>query len=272
MSEVPNVTLTGGMAIPQVGFGVYQVPPAETERTVLAAIEAGYRSIDTAKLYRNEREVGRAVSHSGLPREELFVTTKLWNDDHGYGPALTAFERSRRELGLDYVDLYLIHWPAHSADRYVQTWRAFEKLLSDGVVRAIGVSNFEQVHLRGLVNQTQTVPSISQIELHPRQPQAQLRAFHAELGIATEAWAPLARGPLLPDRTVTELARKYGKTPAQIVLRWHLQLGNIVIPKSVTPSRIRENIDLFDFELAEDDMAVIDGLGPGGDADILEDR
>lgn len=260
MVEIPDVTLTGGVTMPRLGFGVYKTPPEETERAVATAIETGYRSIDTAKLYGNEREVGSAVRNCGLPREQLFVTTKLWNDDHGYDAALSAFERSRDELGIDYVDLYLIHWPVPSQDRYVETWRGMQKLLADGSVRAIGVSNFQPPHLRRLIDETGTVPSINQVELHPLLPQRDLRAFHAEHEIATEAWAPLARARVFDDPVVAGLAEKYAKSPAQIVLRWHLALGTIAIPKSVTPSRIRENIDVFDFELDPGDVDAISDL------------
>ncbi|MGH3436472.1 MAG: aldo/keto reductase [Sciscionella sp.] len=260
MDAVPELTLNNGVRIPQLGYGVYKLPPEETERAVGTAIEAGYRSIDTAKLYRNEREVGKAVGASGVPREELFVTTKLWNDEHGYEAALAAFERSRGELGLDYLDLYLIHWPVPSLDRYVETWKALQKLLSDGSVRAIGVSNFQPVHLRRLIEQTEIVPALNQIELHPQLPQEELRAFHAAHGIATEAWAPLARGSMFSNSTIAGLARKYGRTPAQIILRWHLQRGTIAIPKSATPSRIAANFDVFGFELAADDIAAINEL------------
>ncbi|MGH3631876.1 MAG: aldo/keto reductase [Sciscionella sp.] len=260
MDVVPEVTLNNGVRIPQLGYGVYKLPPDETERAVGIAIEAGYRSIDTAKLYRNEREVGKAVAASGVPREELFVTTKLWNDDHGYEPALAAFERSRGELGLEYIDLYLIHWPVPSVDRYVETWKALEKLLANGSVRAIGVSNFQPAHLRRLIEEAETVPALNQIELHPQLSQSELRAFHAEHGIATEAWAPLARGTMFSDPVIAGLARKYGRTPAQIVLRWHLQRDTIAIPKSATPSRIAANFDVFGVELAADDIAAINDL------------
>jgi 2,5-diketo-D-gluconate reductase A len=207
--------------------------------------------------------VGEAIASSGLRRDELFVTTKLWNSDHGYDRALRAFDASLDKLGLDYVDLYLIHWPQPVNDDFVETWKAFEKIAADGRARAIGVSNFKAPHIRKLLEETGTVPAVNQIELHPNLTQSDMRAFHREHGIATEAWSPLAQGGLLSDRAVTGLADKYGKTPAQIILRWHLQLGNIVIPKSVTPERIRSNIDVFDFELADDDLAVISDLDTG---------
>jgi 2,5-diketo-D-gluconate reductase A len=261
---IPNVTLNNGVTMPQLGYGVFQVPDEETAEAVSEALRAGYRSIDTAKIYGNERGVAQAVRESGIPREELFVTTKVWNDDQGYDEALRAFDTSLDKLGLDYLDLYLIHWPAPSAGRYVDTWRALEKVLADGRVRAIGVSNFQPAHLRRLFEETGTVPAVNQIELHPYLQQAELRALHAERGIATEAWSPLAKGgELLADPVVTELAERHGRTPAQVVLRWHLQLGNVVIPKSVTPARIRENLDVFGFELGAQDLAALGTLERG---------
>jgi 2,5-diketo-D-gluconate reductase A len=265
MTTVPQIRLNNGTEIPQLGFGVWQVGDAETPDAVAAALEAGYRSIDTAAMYHNEAGVGRAIAASGIPREELFVTTKLWNDAHGYDSALRAFDESLGKLGLDYLDLYLIHWPAPGRDRYVDTWRAFEKLVADGRVRAIGVSNFQIPHLHRLFDETGTVPAVNQIELHPKLQQETLRAFHAEHGIVTEAWSPLARGAMLrDDETISALAEKHGKTPAQIVLRWHIQIGNVVIPKSVTPSRIRENTEVFDFELDEADLKRITALDEDG--------
>jgi len=263
MSQVPVIKLNNGVEIPQLGLGVFQVPNAETAQAVTTALEAGYRSIDTAKIYDNERGVGEAVRASGLAREELFLTTKLWNDEHGSDATLKALDDSLSRLGTDYVDLYLIHWPVPSQDRYVETWKAFEKIASDGRARAIGVSNFPQRHLQRLLDETGTVPAVNQVELHPDLAQSELRAFHAEHGIATEAWSPLAQGGLLAAESLVALGEKYGKTPAQIILRWHLQIGNIVIPKSVTPERIRGNIDVFDFELANDDLAVIGELDAG---------
>lgn len=264
MSTVPEVTLNNGIRMPQIGFGVYKVPEEETQSVVASALEAGYRSIDTAALYRNEAGTGRAVAESGIPREELFVTTKLWNTDQGYDAALRAFDTSLAELGLEYVDLYLIHWPLPARDLYVETWRALEKVYAEGRARAIGVSNFHSAHLRRLIDETDTVPAVNQIELHPRLQQRELREVDAELGIATEAWSPLGRGNgVLENPAVEAVARKHGKTPAQVVLRWHLQLGNIVIPKSVTPSRIRENLDVLDFELDGEDMTAIEALETG---------
>ncbi|MGW5353319.1 aldo/keto reductase [Streptomyces sp. NPDC004031] len=273
MSKVPDVTLNNGVTMPQLGFGVWQVPDDEAEAAVATALDAGYRSIDTAALYANEEGTGRALAASGLPREELFVTTKLWNSDQGYDSALRAFDTSLAKLKLDHVDLYLIHWPQPRRDAYTETWRALERIAAEGRARAIGVSNFQPAHLRRLVDGSPTVPAVNQIELHPQLAQSELRAVHAELGIATEAWSPLGQGKgLLESPVVARVAERHGRTPAQVVLRWHLQLGNVVIPKSVTPSRIRENIDVFDFALTPEDLtelaALDDGtrLGPDPDA------
>ncbi|TDP91963.1 aldo/keto reductase [Labedaea rhizosphaerae] len=263
MSAMPKITLNDGTTIPQLGFGVFQVPADEVAGVVTKALETGYRSIDTAAAYRNEKGVGQALRDSGIAREDLYVTTKLWNDDQGYDSTMRAFDASMAKLGLDYVDLYLIHWPAPGADKYVETWRAFEKLRAEGRVRSIGVSNFQPSHLNRLFEDTGTVPAVNQVELHPRLQQADLRAVHAEHGIATEAWSPLGQGELIRDESIGTLARKYGRTPAQVILRWHLQLGTIVIPKSATPARIEENFQVFDFELAEDDMAAIGDLEAG---------
>lgn len=264
MSTIPEVTLNNGIRMPQLGFGVYQVPEDETRGVVASALEAGYRSIDTAALYRNEAGTGRALAESGIPREELFVTTKLWNTDQGYDAALKAFDTSLAKLGLEYVDLYLVHWPLPARDLYVETWRALEKIHAEGRARAIGVSNFQPAHLRRLTEETDVVPAVNQIELHPRLQQRELREFDASLGIATEAWSPLGRGNgVLEDPVVTGIAEKHGRTPAQVVLRWHIRLGNVVIPKSVTPARIRENIDVFGFELDDDDLAALGTLETG---------
>ncbi|MEU5221591.1 aldo/keto reductase [Streptomyces toyocaensis] len=247
--------------MPQLGFGVWQVPDAEAETAVATALEAGYRSIDTAAVYGNEEGTGRAVARSGVPREDLFVTTKLWNSDQGYDSTLRAFDTSLSKLGLDYVDLYLIHWPAPARDTYVDTYKAFEKLHADGRVRAIGVSNFLPEHLERLIGETSVVPAVNQIELHPHLQQHAAREYHAEQGIATEAWSPLGSGKgILEIPAIVAIARKHGRTPAQVVLRWHLQLGNVVIPKSVTPSRIQENIDVFGFSLDAEDLAAISAL------------
>jgi 2,5-diketo-D-gluconate reductase A len=264
MSHVPNIRLNNGVEIPQVGYGVFQIEPDRTAAAVRDAFEAGYRHIDTAQGYGNEEGVGQALRDSGLSRDEVFVTTKLANDRHGYDEAITALDESLQRLGLDHVDLFLIHWPRPKTNRFVETWKAFEKIVSDGRARAIGVSNFRVPDLDRLAAETSTVPALNQIELHPWLPQDELRAYHREHGIATEAWSPLAKGgELLSDERIVGLAEKYGKTPAQIVLAWHLQLGNIVIPKSVTPSRVRENLDVFDIELSDDDLATFAELENG---------
>jgi 2,5-diketo-D-gluconate reductase A len=263
MSDVLTITLNNNVQIPQLGFGVFQVPAEDAERVVSTALETGYRSIDTAAAYHNEEGVGRAIASSGLARDAVFVTTKLWNSDHGYDQALRAFDASAGRLGLDTVDLYLIHWPVPTADRYVETWKALEKLAADGRVRAIGVSNFTVEHLRRLFAETGTVPAVNQVELHPHFQQTDLRAEHAEHGIATEAWSPLGQGAALSDATITRLAKQHGVTPAQVVLRWHLQVGNIVIPKSVTPVRIQENFDVFTFDLSAEDLSAIADLETG---------
>ncbi|MFD3333738.1 aldo/keto reductase [Streptomyces sp. NPDC058700] len=274
MSQLPTLTLNDGARIPRLGFGVFQVSDEETSDAVGHALKAGYRSIDTAAVYGNESGVGRALAASDVPRDELFVTTKLWNADQGYDSTLRAFDDSLAKLGLDHVDLYLVHWPAPARDLYVDTWRALEKLVADGRIRTAGVSNFQPAHLRRLLDSSDLVPAVNQIELHPALQQRELRALHADLGIATEAWSPLAQGAVLADPVVVEIAARHGKSPAQVVLRWHLQLGNIVIPKSVTPARIRENIDVFDFTLSGEEMDAFGGLDrglrTGPDPDILD--
>ncbi|MFJ3336934.1 aldo/keto reductase [Streptomyces sp. NPDC086766] len=260
-SKVPPIILNNGVEMPQLGFGVWQVPDDEAEQAVGTALEAGYRSIDTAAIYGNEEGTGKAIAASGLPREDVFVTTKLWNSEQGYDSTLRAFDASLDKLGLEYVDLYLIHWPVPAKDAYVDTYKALEKLLADGRTRAIGVSNFLPEHLERLIDRTSIVPAVNQIELHPHLQQPAARAFHAERGIATEAWSPLGQGKgLLEVPAIVAIARKHGRTPAQVVLRWHLQLGNIVIPKSVTPARIEENIQVFDFSLDDEDLAAISAL------------
>ncbi|MFJ8822874.1 aldo/keto reductase [Streptomyces sp. NPDC102467] len=247
--------------MPQLGFGVWQVPDDQAEQAVTTALEAGYRSIDTAAVYGNEEGTGRAIAASDVPREDLFVTTKLWNADQGHDSTLRAFDASLDKLGLDYVDLYLIHWPLPAKDTYVDTYRAFEKIYADGRAKAIGVSNFLPEHLDRLTAETSVVPAVNQIELHPHLQQRVLREKHAELGIATEAWSPLGQGKgLLEVPAIVAIAQKHGRTPAQVVLRWHVQLGNVVIPKSVTPSRIKENIDVFGFELDTEDLGAISAL------------
>jgi 2,5-diketo-D-gluconate reductase A len=260
-SKVPPIILNNGVEMPQLGFGVWQVPDDEAQTAVAQALEAGYRSIDTAAIYGNEEGTGRAIAASGLAREDLFVTTKLWNSDQGYDSTLQAFDTSLAKLGLDYLDLYLIHWPMPAREKYVDTYKAFEKLLADGRVRAIGVSNFLPDHLERLIGETSVLPAVNQIELHPHLQQHASRELHAEQGIATEAWSPLGSGKgILEIPAIVAIAQKHGRTPAQVVLRWHLQLGNVVIPKSVTPSRIKENIDVFGFSLDTEDLAAISAL------------
>ncbi|MEU8913850.1 aldo/keto reductase [Streptomyces nigrescens] len=264
MSKVPSITLNNGVAMPQLGFGVWQVEDEQAFGAVGQALDAGYRSIDTAAIYGNEEGTGKALAASGIDRDELFVTTKLWNADQGHDATLRAFDASLAKLGLEYVDLYLIHWPLPSRDTYIETYKALEKIYADGRAKAIGVSNFPPEHLERLLGETSVVPAVNQIELHPQFQQAASRAFHARHNIVTEAWSPLGQGKgLLEDPTIAELAAKHGKTPAQVVLRWHLQLGNVAIPKSVTPSRIAENIDVFDFELDDADLTALAGLESG---------
>lgn len=263
MSTVPEVGLNNGVRIPQLGFGVWQVPADEVVGAVSTALEAGYRSIDTAAAYGNEEGVGTAVQRSGISRGELFITSKVWNTDHGYDATLRAFDATMQRLGTEHLDLYLIHWPMPAQDNYVSTWKALERLYSDGRVRAIGVSNFHTSHLQRVIEEGGIVPTVNQIELHPRLTQSAMREFHREHGIITEAWSPLGQGKLLEESTLQKLADSHGKTPAQVILRWHLQLGNVVIPKSVTPERIRANFDVFDFELNNDDMNEVSALNTG---------
>jgi 2,5-diketo-D-gluconate reductase A len=259
----PSIKLNDGNSIPQVGLGVFQTPPDETEQAVATALDAGYRHVDTAAIYGNEAGTGRAIANSGVARDDVFITTKLWNADQGYESTLSAFDASLERLGVDRLDLYLIHWPTPAKNTFVETFKAFAHLHDQGRVSSIGVSNFEPEHLRILIDATGIVPAVNQVELNPRLQQEELREVHARLGIATEAWAPLGQGSLLGDPTVTAVADAHGKTPAQVLIRWHIQLGNIVIPKSVTPERIVSNFDVFDFELAEQDMASISSLGDG---------
>ncbi|PNE38217.1 MULTISPECIES: aldo/keto reductase [Streptomyces] len=264
MSTVPSITLNNDVTMPQLGFGVWQIPDDEAFTAVSHALEAGYRSIDTAAIYGNEEGTGKALGASGIAREDLFVTTKLWNSEQGYDSTLRAFDASLAKLGLEYVDLYLIHWPLPARETYVDTYKAFEKIYSEGRAKAIGVSNFFPAHLERLLGETSVVPAVNQIELHPQLQQAESRAFHARHGIATEAWSPLGQGKgLLTDPTIAKIADKHGRTPAQVVLRWHLQVGNVVIPKSATPSRIRENFDVFGFELDGEDLSAVAGLDSG---------
>ena len=259
----PHLDLHDGAAIPQLGFGVFQVPPQDTAEIVARAFETGYRHIDTAAAYGNEAGVGQAVRASGLRRDEVFVTTKCWNHDQGYEQAKHALRASLDRLEMDFVDLYLIHWPAPSRDLYVETWKAFIELQAEGLVRSIGVSNFEPPHLERIAAETGVVPVVNQVELHPGFQQVGLRREHEDRGIVTEAWSPLAQGEVLDDPVLTALADKHGRSPGQIVIRWHLQLGNVVIPKSATPERIEENFDVFGFHLSDADMEQIARLDAG---------
>lgn len=263
MPNIPQIQLNDGNRIPQLGFGVYKIPEAETVDAVLTALEAGYRHIDTATFYENERAVGEAVRRSGLPRDDVFVTTKVWWTDNGYDSTLRSFDASLERLGFDTVDLYLIHWPAPQHDQYVETWRALEHLQAEGRARSIGVANFHTHHLDRLAAETGTVPAVNQVELHPWLPQREVRAYDEARGIVTESWSPLARGRVLDDPLLAGLAAKHGATPAQVVIRWQLQLGNVVIPKSSTPERIRSNLDVFAFTLDADDLTAIATLESG---------
>ena len=273
-SNVPSVKLNNGVEIPQLGFGVFQVPPEETAQAVTTALQIGYRHIDTAEMYRNEKQVGDAIARSGLPREEIFVTSKLNNNNLTYDDALRSFDRTLTDLGFERVDLFLIHWPLPTVRDFVEVWRALEKVYQEGRARAIGVSNFQVAHLERLMAETSTVPAVNQIEAHPYLTQDELRAFGESHGIATEAWSPIGRGRVLDDPTVIEVAERAGRTPAQVVLRWHIQLGSIVFPKSVHPERMGENFQLFDFSLSDSDMAEIAALNRderiGPDPDVFD--
>ncbi len=267
MNAVPNIALNDGNAIPQLGFGVFQIEPKDTAEAVSEAIEVGYRHIDTAEMYGNEREVGEAIRASGLERGDLYVTSKLSNAFHEPQDAREAFDRTLSDLGFDYVDLFLIHWPLptlYDGD-FVSTWRALEEFKRDGRARSIGVSNFQIEHLEQLAAETDTVPAVNQIEVHPYFTNEAVREYGREHGILTEAWSPIAQGGVLEDSTITRIADKVGKTPAQVVLRWHIQRGDIIFPKSVTPSRMKENFELFDFELEPDDVDEISALDRGED-------
>jgi 2,5-diketo-D-gluconate reductase A len=265
MAQVPNVELNDGHQIPQLGFGVFQIDPSEAVVAITTALEVGYRHIDTAEMYGNEREVGEAIRASGLDRSEVYVTSKLNNNAHRPDDARRAFDRTLEELGFDYLDLFLIHWPLptrYDGD-FVSTWRTMEEFKADGRARSIGVSNFEVEHLERLAAETEVVPAVDQIELHPYFQNREVEAYLKEHGIATEAWAPIAQGKVLDDPVINEIAEKLGRTPAQVVLRWHIERGRIVFPKSVTPERIRENFELFDFELEPGDAEAIDALDRG---------
>ncbi|MDR1817865.1 MAG: aldo/keto reductase [Puniceicoccales bacterium] len=269
-SIVPETPLNDGRSIPQLGFGMWQTRPEEVTLSVTTALDAGYRHIDTAWGYHNESELGEVVRESGFARRELFITTKLWNSEHGYDKALAAFDTSLDLLGMDYVDLYLIHWPLPMFDKYVETWKALVRLREEGRAKSIGVSNFNAEHIERIIGETGVAPAVNQVELHPDFAQKPLREFHKKHGIATEAWSPLggtwspANGvPVLKNPLVAEVAKRHGKTPAQVIIRWHLQNGIIVIPKSVTPERIRENFNVFDFALTPADLADLDTLDTG---------
>jgi len=262
-TTVPAVSLNDGTSIPQIGFGLWQVPPSEAEAACAEALTVGYRHLDSAAVYANEAEAGAALAKSGLARDDVYVTTKLWNPDHGYDEAKRAFDTSMAKLGFDQLDLYLIHWQCAQHAKFIDTWRALIDLQKSGRVKSIGVSNFKEPALRQLIDATGVIPVLNQIELHPWLPQLDMRAVHAEYGIATESWSPLACGQLIDDPTLTVIAAKHGKSTAQVMIRWHLQQGLIVLPKSVTPSRIAENIDVFGFELDADDMATIARMESG---------
>lgn len=278
MRTSPRLSLNNGVLIDQLGFGLYKVPPAEAEGLVATALAAGYRHFDTAAMYGNETGVARGISSQlgdgtgsggsgelspSLSREDVFITTKVWNDHHGYDATLRAFDDSMVNLGLDYVDMYLIHWPCPRRGLFPETYRALETLYREGRVRAIGVSNFQPAHLDRLLQSAEVVPAVNQIELHPWLQQEELRSKHAGLGIRTEAWSPLGRGQVLADPVIQACAAEHGRTPAQVILRWHMQLGNIAIPKASSEARIRENLNVFNFELSERDLAAINALDRG---------
>ncbi|MBO4255158.1 aldo/keto reductase [Streptomyces griseorubiginosus] len=275
MVSIPTYTLNDGTTIPAIGLGTWPMSDTEAERAVAGALETGYRLVDTATNYRNESGVGLGIARSGIPREEVVVTTKLPGRHHGHEETLASFEESRRRLGLEYVDLYLIHWPLPRVDKYVDSWRAMIKLREDGLVRSIGVSNFTAEHIERLEKETGVLPSVNQIELHPLFPQEQLRAFHSAKDIVTESWSPLGRGSsLLEDPALLAIAGAYGVTPGQVVLRWHTQLGALPIPKSSDPQRQRQNLDIFGFELDADQLAAVSDRAHrrlGGDPAVHEE-
>ncbi|RIX26447.1 aldo/keto reductase [Amnibacterium setariae] len=259
-ANVPNITLNNGVEIPQLGFGVFQIPPEETKAATLTALEIGYRHIDTAEMYGNEEGVGQAVRESGIDRSEIFVTSKLNNGFHDPEDALAAFDVTLGTLDLGYVDLFLMHWPLPGVGDFVETWKAMEQMYAGGKVRAIGVSNFKQHHLNRLLAETTVVPAVNQIEIHPYLTQDDMRAYDREHQIATEAWSPIAQGKVLDDPTIERIARRVERSTAQVVLRWHIQRGDIVFPKSVTRERVQANFELFDFELSDEDMTDITTL------------
>lgn len=258
--SVPNITLNDGRTIPQLGFGTFQIAPEETRQATLTAIEVGYRHIDTAEMYGNEKGVGEAIRESGIDRSEFFVTSKLNNSFHGKDEALAAFDESLKDLDIDYLDLFLIHWPLPAVDKYIETWQALEEIVKTGRAKSVGVSNFQPAHLDRLVAETELVPAINQIEVHPYLTNEAARAANDKYKIATEAWSPIAQGKVLSDPVITEIAERVGRTPAQVTLRWAIQRGDIVFPKSVTKERVEENFKLFDFELGDDDVTAISAL------------
>lgn len=274
MAEIPNITLNDGTVIPQLGFGVFQVKPEETKKATLAALETGYRHIDTAEMYGNEKQVGEAIRESGINRSDIFVTSKLNNGFHAREDALRAFDQTLADLDFEYLDLFLVHWPLPTVSDYVSTWKAMEEIHSSGRVRSIGVSNFQPQHLQRVLDETGTVPSVNQIEVHPYMTQNDVRAYNEKQGITTEAWSPIAQGKVLDDDVLKDIASRQGKTPAQVTLRWHIQRGDVVFPKSVTRSRVEENFNIFDFELSGEDMQAITGLNRderiGGDPDTFD--
>jgi 2,5-diketo-D-gluconate reductase A len=259
-TDVPTITLNNGVEIPQLGFGVFQIPPEETKQATLTALEVGYRHIDTAEMYGNEEGVGQAVRESGIDRSEIFVTSKLNNGFHAPEDALAAFDVTLGTLGIEYVDLFLMHWPLPGVGDFVETWKAMEQMYDGGKVRAIGVSNFKQHHLNRLLAESTVIPAVNQIEIHPYLTQDDMREFDRDHQIATEAWSPIAQGKVLGDPVIERIARRVEKTPAQVVLRWHIQRGDIVFPKSVTRERVQENFELFDFELSDADQSDISAL------------
>ena len=260
MSTQPHVSFNDGRSIPQLGLGVWQTPDDVAVEAVSTALKTGYRHIDTAAVYKNEEGVGKGIVASGIDRGDIFLTTKVWNEDQGFDETLKAMDASLKRLGTDYVDLYLIHWPSAFRGKYVETWKAMIRLRDEGKAKSIGVSNFEGTYIDDLIRDTGVTPAINQIQLHPRFQQKAMRDKHAGLGVVTESWSPLGQGQALADPVIGEIAKRHGKSPAQVIIRWHLDLGLVVIPKSVTPSRIVENFDVFDFALSDEDKAAIAGL------------
>jgi 2,5-diketo-D-gluconate reductase A len=258
---VPTIALNNGVEIPQLGFGVFQIDPDETKEATLTAFEVGYRHIDTAQMYGNEEGVGQAIAASGIDRDELFITSKLNNGFHAHDDALAEFDKTLERLGLEKIDLFLIHWPLPGIDvDFVETWKALEEIYASGRARSIGVSNFQPTHLRRVVQEADVVPAVNQIEVHPFLTQDDVRAVNAEHGVATEAWSPIAKGQVLDNPVIKGIATDHGKTPAQVVLRWHVQRGDIVFPKSVTRERVQENFEIFDFELSPSEVGFISAL------------